>query len=151
MAGQAKKWHNRFKFLVEIDGFVSAGFQTAGPLEGGVEVIEYREGGARIADKSPGLANFENITLERGATDNLDEYNWFSQVISAADNKGGADPSVYKRNLAIIEQDNNGNEVRRWNVYGAWPVRFVAGEWDATANEKTIRTLELAIDYFEPA
>lgn len=151
MNGKAKKWHNRYKFLVEIDGFVSAGFQKAGPLEGGVEVIEHREGGARLPDKTPGLANFENVTLERGATDNLDEYNWFATVLNAAEDAGGADPSQYARNLAIIEQDNDGNEVMRWNVYGAWPRRFVAGEWDNTSNEKTIRTVELVIDYFEPA
>lgn len=151
MAGQAKKWHNKFKFLVEIDGFISAGFQKAGPLQGGVETIEHYEGGAVIPDKSPGLGNYENITLERGATDNLDDYNWFSNVLNAAEQTMGADPSDYKRNLAIIQQDNAGREVMRWNVYGAFPVNFTAGDWDNTASEKTMRVLELAIDYFEPA
>lgn len=152
MAGKARRYHDRFKFLVEIDGFVRAGFQKAGPLEANVEKIEYREGGALLPDKSAGGASFEDITLEYGATDSLEDYAWFSQVLDAATQTGGADPSEYKRDLAIIQLDRAGREVQRWNVYGAWPVRFRAGDWDNTATtEKTIRQLVLTYDYFEPA
>lgn len=151
MAGQARKLRNRFRFLVEIDGFEAAGFQKAGPLKGGVELIEHREGNTALPDKSPGQGKFENITLERGATDNRDEYDWFAQVLNAAEDTAGDDPGDYKRNLAIVECDNKGREVGRWNVYGAFPIGFTAGEWDGTSNEKTIRSVELAIDYFEPA
>lgn len=151
MAGQAKKWHNKFRFLVEIDGFISAGFQKAGPLKGGVELIEHHEGNGLLPDKSPGKGKYENINLERGATDNMDEYNWFSQVLNAAEDAGGSNPDDYKRNFALIEQDNAGQEIMRWNVYQAFPVGFEAGDWDNSASEKTIRKLEVAIDYFEPA
>lgn len=151
MAGQAKKWHNKFRFLVEIDGFVSAGFQKAGPLKGGVEVIEHKEGNTLLPDKTPGSAKFDNISLERGATENMDEYDWFATVLNAAEDTGGDDPDEYKRNLAIIECNNKGQEIMRWNVYGAWPQDFEAGDWDGGSNEKTIRKVSLVIDYFEPA
>lgn len=151
MAGRARKFSDKFKFLVEIDGIVQTGFQKAGPLRASVEVIEHEEGGALIPDKSPGKGKFEDITLEYGATENLEIYNWFKQVLDAAQETGGADPDDYKRNLAIIEQDRTGKEVGRWNVYGAWPREFEAGDWDNTANEKLIRKVTLAIDYFEPA
>ena len=151
MAGRARKFRDKFKFLVEIDGLVQTGFQKAGPLRGSVEVIEHEEGGALLPDKSPGKGSFEDITMENGATENLEIYDWFKQVLDAAQEVGGADPDEYKRNLAIIEQDRTGKEVGRWNVYGAWPHEFEAGDWDNTANEKLIRKAVLAIDYFEPA
>lgn len=151
MAGQARKLRNRFRFIVEIDGFDAVGFQKAGPLKAGVEVIEHKEGNTLLPDKSPGSAKFEPITLERGATDNLDEYAWFAQVLNAAEDTGGDDPDEYKRNMAIVECDNKGREVSRWNVYGAWPSDFEAGDWDSTSNEKTIRKVTLQQDYFEPA
>ncbi|MDI3548127.1 MAG: hypothetical protein PWR10_1779 [Halanaerobiales bacterium] len=151
MAGRARKFHDKFKFLVEIDGIVQTGFQKAGPLRGGVEVIEHYEGGALLPDKSPGKGKFEDITLEYGATENLEIYEWFKNVLDAAQETGGTDQDEYKRNLSIIEQDRAGREVGRWDVYGAWPKEFEAGDWDNTANEKLIRKVILVIDYFEPA
>lgn len=151
MAGKARKYYDRFKFLVEIDGITQAGFQKAGPLEGSVEVTEHWEGGALLPDKSPGRGKFEDITLEYGATDNLELYEWFRSVLDAAQEAGGADPADYKRNLSIVQLDRAGNEVQRWNVYGAWPTKFRAGEWDNTSSEKLIRQVVLAIDYYEPA
>ncbi len=151
MAGKARRYLDRFKFLIEIDGITQTGFQKCSELKGGVETVEHYEGGALLPDKSPGLGKYEDITLEYGATENLEIYEWFRQVLDAAQETGGADPSEYKRNLSIIQLDRAGNEVQRWNVFGAWPKEFVAGEWDNTANEKLIRKVTLAIDYYEAA
>ncbi|WP_222927718.1 phage tail protein [Biomaibacter acetigenes] len=151
MAGKARSYFDRFKFLVEIDGITQTGFQKCSELKGSVGKIEHREGGGLLPDKSPGFGNYSDITLEYGATKNLETYEWFRQVIDASQETGGAEPDEYKRNLSIIQLDRAGREVQRWNVYGAWPTDFVAGEWDSTSEEKTIRKLTLAIDYFEPA
>ncbi|HHY36541.1 MAG TPA: phage tail protein [Firmicutes bacterium] len=151
MAGRVRRFRDKYKFLVEIDGIVQTGFQKAGPLRGSVGVIEHEEGGALLPDKSPGKGRFEDITLEWGATESLEIYNWFAQVLNAAQGTGGADPDRYKRNMAIIEQDRAGREVGRWNIYGAWPREFEAGDWDNTSEEKLIRKVALVYDYFEPA
>ena len=38
---------------------------------------------------------------------------------------------------------------RRWTLYGAWPTKFVAGEWDNSSDENVIESVTLTYDYFE--
>ena len=57
--------------------------------------------------------------------------------------------SPFKRNVEIFQYDRTGVMQRKWRLYGCWPKRFVAGDWDNDADENVIETLVLAIDYFE--
>lgn len=148
MAGKARRYYDRFKFLVEIDGITQTGFQKVSGLTGKVGVIEHKEGGALLPDKTPGMVSYDDLTLEFGATDNQEFYNWWSTVIDAAQGVGGADPDAYKRNLSVIQLDRAGNEAERWNVFGAWVKEFTPGEYDNTSEEKTMRKVVLAYDYF---
>ncbi len=135
--GQPRSFHKKFKFIVEIDSVQHSGFQKCSELSVEVAKVEYSEGGSLIPDKSPGRLTFSDITLERGATSDPDLYNWFKSVADAAANSGLVDPS-YKRNLDIIQQDRDGSTLRRWRLTGAWPTKFVAGEWDNEADENVI-------------
>ena len=38
--------------------------------------------------------------------------------------------------------------LRRWRLTGAWPVKFVAGEWDNNADENVIESVTLTYDVF---
>ncbi|WP_428264542.1 phage tail protein, partial [Haliangium sp.] len=78
--GQPRSFYKKFKFVVEIDGFKSAGFHKCSELSVEIAKVEHREGGALIPQKSPGRLSFADITLERGATDDLDAFGWFTQV-----------------------------------------------------------------------
>lgn len=146
--GNPRKYHKKFKFLVEIEGVGYAGFSKCSALEAEVETIEYREGGAIIAEKDPGLVNVSNVTLERGATMDKDLWNWFKEVIDLASGLGDIDDD-FKRDGDIIQQDRDGLEVRRWSIYRVWPRKFVAGEWDNEANENVIESVELSIQTFD--
>ncbi len=147
--GKARSFYKKFKFVVEIDGVASAAFQKCSSLESETTIVEYSEGGSLIPDKSPGRMKFSDITLSRGATDDLDLFNWYKEVGDAAANAGSLD-HVYKRNVDIVQQARDGSTLRRWRVYRAWPTKFKAGEWDNDADENIIEELTLAIDYFEP-
>jgi len=57
----------------------------------------------------------------------------------------------YKRNLSIVQLDRDGETLRRWNIFGAWPTQYVAGEWDNDSDEKVIEMVTLPYDYFELA
>jgi phage tail-like protein len=57
--------------------------------------------------------------------------------------------NAYKRNLDIVQQDRDGTTLRRWSLTGAWPVKFVAGEWDNEADENVIESVTLTFDFFE--
>ena len=148
--GTSKVFHKKFKFVVEIDGVSSAGFQKCSELSAEIAKIEQHEGGSLIPNKSPGRVTFTDITLERGATDDFDFFTWFKELVDAAANIGTDDPD-FKRDLDIVQQSRSGNELRRWNVARAWPTKFIAGDWDNDADENVIESMTLTYDYFDLA
>ena len=145
--GTPRTFHKKFKFVVEIDGIASAGFQKCSELAVEVANVEYYEGGALIPNKSPGRLKFPDVTLERGATSDEDLFAWLSEVADASANVGLVEPD-FKRNLDVVQQDRDGSTLRRWRLTGAWPVKFVAGEWDNNADENVIESVTLTYDFF---
>ncbi|TBR17480.1 MAG: phage tail protein [Chitinophagaceae bacterium] len=148
--GQPRSFHKKFKFIIEIDSVAHTGFQKCSELSVEIAKVEYSEGGSLIPDKSPGRATFSDVTLERGATKDEDLFNWLKQVANIAANSGLVD-AQYKRNLDIVQQDRDGKTLRRWRLTGAWPTKFVAGEWDNEADENVIESVTLTYDFFDKA
>ena len=145
--GTPRTFHKKFKYVVEIDGVASAGFQKCSELSVEVANVQYYEGGALIPNESPGRLTFADVTLERGATSDKDLFDWLTQVADAAANAGLNEPE-FKRNLDIVQQDRDGSELRRWRLNNAWPVKFVAGDWDNEADENVIESATLTYDFF---
>lgn len=155
--GQVRNFHKKFKFVVEIDGIGYAGFQACSELSAEIAKIEQHEGGSLIPNKSPGKLTVADVTLKRGATSDVDLWNWFKSVVDmTADGGGGAgaqgaglkDPD-FRRSLDLVQLDRDGEELRRWTVEGAWPNKFIAGEWDNEADENVIESITLVIDTFD--
>lgn len=145
--GTPRSYHHKWKFVVEIDGVSSAGFQKCSELSVEVASIEYHEGGSMIPNKSPGRLKFADVTLERGATKDEDLWDWLSEVADAAANAGLSDPA-FKRTVDIVQQDRDGSTLRRWRLFGVWPTKFVAGAWDNESDENVIESVTLTFDYF---
>ncbi|RJS14145.1 phage tail protein [Corallococcus sp. H22C18031201] len=145
--GQPRSFHKRFKFLVEIDSVSSAGFQKCSELSVEVANVQYFEGGSLIPNKSPGRLTVSDVTLERGATQDHELFDWFQDVVHTASGLGLPD-ILYKRNLDIVQQDRDGTTLRRWSLSRAWPVKFVAGEWDNESDEVVIESVVLTYDFF---
>ena len=133
---------------VEIDDVAHAGFQKCSELSVEVANVQYFEGGSLIPNKSPGRLPFADVTLERGATRDLDLYLWFKEVADVAAGVGEVDDR-YKRTLDIVQQDRDGRTRRRWPLFRAWPVKFVAGEWDNDSDEVVIESVTLTYDWFD--
>lgn len=146
--GNPRSFHKKFKFRVEIDGVGHAGFQKCSELAVEIANVEYFEGGSLIPNKSPGRMSFTDVTLERGATQDRDLFDWFQEVAITSSGFGQADPN-YKRNLDIVQLDRDGTTLRRWSLSRAWPVKFVAGEWDNESDENVIESVTLTYDFFE--
>lgn len=54
-----------------------------------------------------------------------------------------------KRNGNIVQQDRDGTTLRKWAIYGAWPVKFVASEWDNESDENVIESVTVSFDWFK--
>ncbi len=38
---------------------------------------------------------------------------------------------------------------RRWSLFQAWPIKFVAGDWDNESDENVIESVTLTYDIFD--
>ncbi len=146
--GSPRSFHKRFKWVAEVDGLGSSAFAKCSELSVEAAKVEYFEGGALIPNKSPGRLTFSDVTLERGATQDRDLFDWFEDVADAASGRGLVDP-FYKREVDIVQQDRDGTTLRRWSLSRAWPVKFVAGEWDNGSDEVVIESVTLTYDTFD--
>ncbi len=146
--GSPRSFFKRFSFVIEAE-LASAAFQKCSELSVEVTSVEYHEGGSLIPNKSPGRMKFADVTLERGATKDLDLFNWFSQVANAAANAGLVEPR-FKRDVDLVQLDRDGSTLRRWTLSGAWPIKFVAGAWDNESDENVIESVTLTYDFFTP-
>ena len=149
--GYKASYLDKFAFLVVINGFARAGFSNVTGLNEEAEVIEYREGGHLRPHKSPGTLNSNEITLERGETDDADLFDWWEKVYNYAQESGGVEDADYKLDFQIVQLDRGKNIRKTWNVYGSWPSSFNVDDFDASANEKHMERIVLQNDGFERA
>ena len=146
--GNPRTFAKKFKFLIEADDIGHAGFQKCSELSVEVANVQYFEGGSLIPNKSPGRLTFSDVTLERGATEDRDLFDWFQDVAITASGLGLTGVR-FKRGVDIVQQDRDGTTLRRWALSRAWPVKFVAGDWDNEADENVIESVTLTYDSFE--
>jgi phage tail-like protein len=141
--GERKDPYKNFRFLVEIDGIVQAGFSEAAIPDSTQEPIEYREGNeTTTVRKLPGLTKYGNLTLKWGITDSLDLYNWRKQVEQGKTKDA-------RRNLAVILMDEEGNSAARWEFREAWPSKYDAPNLDGKGNDVAVETLEIVHEGME--
>lgn len=155
MLGSQRELFPKHQFLVEVEPGMSAGFQKCGELSYEVAKIEYWEGGSMIPWKAPGRVTMADVSLERGASSSRKFYEWAMLVCDASVGNfptrgAGALTPSYLKDIDIIQLDRDGmTELRIWRVYNCWAQKFVAGEWDNTADEAVIESMTLTYDFFE--
>src|ERR1044071_3635487 len=138
--GQQPVFFRAFQFQVEIDGVTTARFQEVGGIDATTDVVEYREGGDLLGTrKFPGQTKHSNLSLKRGYTDDKQLYTWYEDVMTGRTEK-------IRRNISIIKIDMAGQEVFRWNLYQAFPVKYTAPAYNAKGNDLSIETLEVAYE-----
>jgi len=133
--------YRNFRFLVEIDGIVQAGFSDVSGFGSTVEVIEYREGGdAANVRKLPGKVSYPDITLKWGVTDSRELYDWHLAAVNGA---------IQRKNGSIILLDDAAQEKIRWNFFGAWPSKWDGADFSAKGNDVAIDTLTVSCERLE--
>ena len=148
--GANREVHTKHKFLVQTRKFGFAAFQKCSELSQETAKIEYFEGGALIPIKVPGRITFSDITLERGSSSDHQFHQWCLDVANAAvsGGKGQKMPLFKTDDMAIQQKDLNNSVMREWSVQGAWPIKYVAADWDNTVDDVVIEQLTLTYDYF---
>ena len=134
---ERKNPYRNFRFLVEIDSIIQAGFSEATIPDSTSDIIEYREGNwPTYVRKLPGLTKHGNFTLKWGVTDSMELYNW-RKLVEQGKMKDA------RKNIAVILMDEEGNPASRWEFGGAWPIKYDAPDLTAKGNDVAIETLEI--------
>ncbi len=151
-----------FRFVLELGALQVAGFQECTGLQLETKTFDYAEGG-RNANmlKFPERGQVANITLKRGmvagpTSDAL--FRWHRDVMTGtfdgADNPhlrpAGSDDDVAQR-LAIVLQDERGQELKRWRLVRAFPVKWQGPDLKSGSSALAIETLVLACEGLEAA
>ncbi len=135
--------YKNFRFLVEIDGIVQAGFTDCSGFGSHVEAVEYREGGdANQVRKLLGKASYPDISLKWGVTDSRELYDWHVAALSG---------EIERKNGSIILQDDTGQEKLRWNFFNAWPSKWEGSALSAKGNDAAIESLTVSCERLERA
>lgn len=126
----------KFRYKVEIDGIEAGGFSEVTGSDITIEPIEYREGDmtAETPMKVPGLKKYGNITLKQGMTDSKAMYDWLS---------AGVQGSVERKTVTITLLNDTQTPAASWQAINAWPTKYTAPDFNATASEIAIETLEI--------
>lgn len=132
-----KNPYKNYRFLVEIDGIVQAGFKEVTIPDSSQDPIDYREGSDQpTVRKIPGLIKYGNVSLKVGMTGSMELYNWRKLV-----EDGKTDD--YRKNMAIILINEQGDPTGRWEFSDAWPTKYDAPDLNATDNNIAIEAIDI--------
>jgi len=129
-----------FHYAVEIQGMVGGYFTECSGLGSEHEVIEHKvvnDKGQETVMKVPGRLKWENITLKRGITNDMDIWDWRKKVEDG-------DVASARANGSIVMFDQDLTEVARWNFENAWPVKVSGPAVKSDSNEIGIEELSIA-------
>lgn len=101
--------------------------------------------------KYKGASKFSDMTMEfrdvvgPGVMQKL--WAWQREHYDPSTGCGGY-PSIYKKNLILLMEDDCGNPVQKWNIYGAFITDLDGGQLDMNSDaEIALVTLTVAYDY----
>jgi phage tail-like protein len=129
------KVNGAFRFAVELDGMLVAGFSEVQGLESQLEYEEIREGGVNgYVHRLPKGVRNSSILLRRGLSSSQELWNWYAQASQG---------TVTRKSGSIILYKENGAELCRWNFFEAYPVKWSGPSLNAASSEVAIETVEL--------
>lgn len=128
-------------FKVEIDGVIQAEFKEVSGLESEVEVIDYKDGDDMTVRKRPGRVKVGNLVLKRGSVD-LRFLEWYEKVVKGV---------TERKSISIIVFDRAGQEVKRYNLFEAWPAKLKVSALDSKGDTHTVEEVEIAYERIEVA
>ena len=125
-------------FYVEVKSEIAAAFTECSGLSVQIKKEVYFEGGVNEQQRIRlGHAEFADVTLKRGMTDNRGFWDWASQIFT----KGKS-----RQNVNILVFNPAGEIQQSWTLIGAIPVTWKVPALQANGNNVVIEELTLAYE-----
>jgi tail tube protein gp19 len=145
-----KSLHQRWQFGIEIGGFEVGFFTTASEVSVSNAVVEFNPAGSISAQKAAGRMTWDDVTLEKGWSQESAEdaaLLWQRDIARASQGTGGL-PADYMRELDIVEYDRTGREIRRFRLYYAFiqKISFSPAK-DGSSSDNSIQQVVIAYNY----
>jgi phage tail-like protein len=123
-----------YLFGVEVEGIVRGYFNECSGVTAEVKVESWDEGGLNDRTrKFPGRANFGNVTLKRGLTDDDSFVAWFLDVSKGKKLRKTVTVTVFSSELQCIQN---------WTLHNAFPAKYSIPSLQSSANGVVIESIE---------
>jgi phage tail-like protein len=127
-----------YYFTVEIDGIQTDRFFECEGLEMTATVFEVEEGGFNTSThKCIGQNRSPTLILKKGVNKNNELINWHQNNING---------KFERKNISVILMNSAYEEIRRWDIYRAFPTRWKCSTLDASDNTFLVETIEIAYE-----
>lgn len=134
-----------FAFAFEVQGKITGYFTEVDGLGSETEVVEQKyvnQKGVEVIRKVPGRLSWQEITLKRGITSNLDLWKWRKEV---EDGKvKGA-----RKNGSVTMFDQGGAVVAQWDFQQAWPSKVSGPSVSSESGDVGVEELTIVHEYIE--
>jgi phage tail-like protein len=144
--------YKNFEFRLKWHGEYVAGFSECTMLEVTTEVITHRDGSdPSTSHKTPGLTEYEAITLERGVTHDTAFANWAGKVWSGDPDRDLLAPPEELRDDIILEiLSETGQRTITHRIHRCWPSEYRAvPDSSDDANSIAIQHIKLQCEGWE--
>jgi phage tail-like protein len=134
MVARSDPFHG-FRFRVEFDQVQHGAFARVKGLVRETKIEPRREGGVNdFEHKLATLTTYPNLTLERGLADAY-LWSWHEDVIEGR---------IKRRTVTIALHDETNDEVWRWLIEAAFPVKWTGTDLDANSGQVIFESVEFA-------
>ncbi len=139
LESHAKNYISVNHFYIEIGSSIAACFSECSGLSAQIKKEVYFEGGVNDQQRiSVGHAEFGDVTLKRGMSDDPTFSKWLGEVL---DQK-----KTQRRNVNILVFNQAGEIMQSWTLIGAIPVGWKTAALQADGSSVAIEELTLAIE-----
>jgi len=128
-----------FNYMLELEGAVAGYFTECGGIGSEHEIIEHKvvdKQGHEIVRKIPGRLKFQDVTLKRGITSDMQIWKWRDDII-----KG--DVKTARKNVTITMLDRTYQPVAIWHFNNAWPSKVSGPQLKSDDNSFGVEELTI--------
>lgn len=129
-----------FNFLLELEGQIAGYFTECSGVGSENEVVEHKvvdNQGHEVVRKIPGRLKWQDVTLKRGMTSNLQIWDWREDVVL-----GKMDDA--RTNITITMLNREYNPVAIWHFTNAWPSKVSGPSFKSDDNNIGVEEVTIA-------
>ena len=134
-----------FMFSLDVQGTVTGYFTECSGLGSENEVVDHKvvtETGQQVIQKIPGRLKWNDITLKRGVTAQMDIWEW-RKMVEDGDIAGA------RKNGTITMFDQSLTPVARWDFERGWPSKVTGPSVKSDSNEFGIEEVVIVFEAYK--